>query len=471
MARISQQTLDLSDVLKQVNQLTLKFDGIENTFNKLNQSINKMGGGFDKVNRSLQNSNKQTYKLLNTFSKIQGLVRFIAMSPFGKGLALGVGAVGSVIGMAKDSIQGTLSDLALARSAQSSLYNVRAFDRASTIGGMDNLISKQDIANFKEKLNDVNYMGGSAHLGALLGLSREQMSNMDSADLMVKSLQSIDNFIQKNGGYNSLSGNALTQATGLLELLGIDMQTMRAGNWGQFAKDYQKQKNQGINANTFSKTERAFLQLGYAWKDFKDMLLRNVMPTLYAFSNKLQEVIKKAVDYFLNNGIFDKIGNALGNFFDTLLNYDYGALFSKVSEWIKNISYVGEAFLILGRGMKFIVELFTVTLPNALKNFLSFIYGALSKIPFADKDNSYKYLSSFHKFDAQGYADKKKEAYLNYAINNAIGKTEAERNESLAKLFAEIIKNADLRIKIETEAGLRANVIQDTTGATIARNR
>lgn len=467
MARVSSQALDLSDSLKIVNELKRQSQSLENVFSKIETITKKLGGNFDKFNRGVDKAQRNSNKLLNTFSKIHGKLRMIAMSPVGKAFGAVGGAISSVVNVAKDRIRGTMSDLALAKAGKTSLENLRAFDRATELGGIENLLSKQDIVNFKERLNNVEYMGGAAHLGNLLGMSREEMSSMDSADLMVKSLQSIDSMMKKNGGYDSLSANALLEATGLKDLLGMDTQTLRSGDWAQFANDFMEQKKQGINADTFSKTERAFLKLSYSWENSKDTLLRSVMPTILSFSDKLGKISQKLSSKILSSGILDKIGNALGNFFDTLLNYDFVALFSKIWEKIKWVFSFLES---IGNGIKWITNFFTKTLPQTFYSFIASFQEIIGSFAIGDTSKIFKYKAAQSKLKAQDMDDKLKERILNYATQNAKGRSEADRAGDMAKIIQDAI-SGKIKIQVETTKDLKVKAIDATTGATIAKGK
>lgn len=446
-SQVSVKEVDLNNLLQSINKINSQMARMDNAFAKINDSISGVGRGFDKVTKGIQNANKGSNQLVKTLQKMHGTMRFMAMIPFGKIFALGVGAISSVVSSAKDAVGGTLNDSALARGGQTTLTNLRAFDRGAALSGIENLISKQDISSFRERMNDTEFAGAMAHLGSVLGMNRDSLNNADTTDLMVKSLQGIDKYIKENGGYNNLAANALTKATGMLDLLGVDMQTLRSGDWGEFSQNYNAQKKQGINAKTFARAEKEFLKLGYAWKDLKDMLIRTAIPTISTFTNKMQDVLKKVVSKILDSGIIDRIGNGLGALADKMLDYDFDKIINKIPDFINWVMSVASSFKTLGGAMNSFVNFFTQTMPNAFSKIMYFLTDTLSTITFGETSAGFKLAAAAHNLNAQGYDEMRKNAIMNYAINSGIGiRNSADRDRRIAESINNAING---KIKVE----------------------
>lgn len=266
---------------------------------------------------------------------------------------------------------GVTSDQSVARATNSSVRNVRAFDYAADMWGMN--IDKSNIAMLSEALSDSTKQGNLANLG----LDVDKLKAMDGADAFVDALQSIDKSIRASGGYDDMGSQDIYKEA--LSALGVDWNTMKGAAVGNFTNEYQSRKAEDTrDYEGFGSFERSWKRLTQSFDDLWEGALQQLLPIFQSAVTKLRGFFKSAKGVFSQeniqkvkkfiDGIVDKLGSN---------DFDIDTILSKIIAFGEGVWSIVEFF---SSGVKKLQAAWN-SLLGGIDNFILGLYEGVRQIP------------------------------------------------------------------------------------------
>lgn len=339
MAVASAQTIDLSQLIKQADELQKRMAKLDQMSSGWGRAVDQAEKNTEDWNKDLKRSAADTFKIkenLNITNRALRMIKMQDMTNFVekllrldilpdslKGVASAVGDIVDAMTTAgKEALVGVFD----AKTMGTTYKRLKAIQQTIDSMGGENQMSERALAGMEKAKRDTS-LEGYAGLQSL-GWDITSVKKMDTAKLYIESLRRAKGLVASRG--DEESQKSYYTASGIEDALGIDFETLRTINVEEFGKTFDKKL-----AGMKNWDEKVLAETGSIYTDMQHSL-DNLRLTIFTH---LSPLFKSVIATIEEN--MPELTAAIDKAVKWLIEYEWKELWGSIKntfqEWMPKI--------------------------------------------------------------------------------------------------------------------------------------